>query len=216
MSKYCSYLRTLYFILVVLLFFFFFSSRRRHTRLQGDWSSDVCSSDLREFGRDVEPLVAHTRREERAQPTVPAPDVEHGRAGRDAGERARLAEPHPLLAAAAPGAARTVKRGQLGRRRTDLRAHGPSNLGRVRGPVYFTRSTHPLSFATTAVPDAANAIRLGVPCVAIVRERARVTRSNTFTSPVVITLIQIFVLSGLSCRSNGAPPRLTESMTEPL
>src|SRR5256885_11468589 len=28
------------------LFVFFFSSRRRHTRLQGDWSSDVCSSDL--------------------------------------------------------------------------------------------------------------------------------------------------------------------------
>src|SRR5256885_6987552 len=31
---------------------FFFSSRRRHTRLQGDWSSDVCSSDL-------SPLVIH-------------------------------------------------------------------------------------------------------------------------------------------------------------
>src|SRR2546426_7197898 len=30
----------------MLPFFFFFSSRRRHTRLQGDWSSDVCSSDL--------------------------------------------------------------------------------------------------------------------------------------------------------------------------
>src|SRR5688500_19646986 len=30
-------------------FFFFFSSRRRHTRLQGDWSSDVCSSDLRRW-----------------------------------------------------------------------------------------------------------------------------------------------------------------------
>src|SRR6478735_7076086 len=28
------------------VFNFFFSSRRRHTRLQGDWSSDVCSSDL--------------------------------------------------------------------------------------------------------------------------------------------------------------------------
>src|SRR5205807_6784423 len=28
------------------IFLFFFSSRRRHTRLQGDWSSDVCSSDL--------------------------------------------------------------------------------------------------------------------------------------------------------------------------
>src|SRR5437763_6914232 len=26
--------------------FFFFSSRRRHTRYIGDWSSDVCSSDL--------------------------------------------------------------------------------------------------------------------------------------------------------------------------
>src|ERR1022692_5076515 len=31
---------------VCMFYFFFFSSRRRHTRLQGDWSSDVCSSDL--------------------------------------------------------------------------------------------------------------------------------------------------------------------------
>src|SRR5256885_10262569 len=30
---------------------FFFSSRRRHTRLQGDWSSDVCSSDLADVRR---------------------------------------------------------------------------------------------------------------------------------------------------------------------
>src|SRR5437899_11801924 len=29
------------------LFFFFFSSRRRHTRCLSDWSSDVCSSDLK-------------------------------------------------------------------------------------------------------------------------------------------------------------------------
>src|SRR5215467_7630169 len=34
--------------------FFFFSSRRRHTRLQGDWSSDVCSSDLHVRGRLAE------------------------------------------------------------------------------------------------------------------------------------------------------------------
>ena len=27
--------------------FFFFSSRRRHTRCSRDWSSDVCSSDLK-------------------------------------------------------------------------------------------------------------------------------------------------------------------------
>src|SRR6266446_7960571 len=31
---------------MIKMFYFFFSSRRRHTRLQGDWSSDVCSSDL--------------------------------------------------------------------------------------------------------------------------------------------------------------------------
>src|SRR5690348_18444583 len=30
-----------------MFYFFFFSSRRRHTRWTGDWSSDVCSSDLR-------------------------------------------------------------------------------------------------------------------------------------------------------------------------
>src|SRR6266487_5096404 len=35
------------------LFFFFFSSRRRHTRWTGDWSSDVCSSDLPKALRDL-------------------------------------------------------------------------------------------------------------------------------------------------------------------
>src|SRR5256885_10069126 len=33
-----------------MMLFMFFSSRRRHTRLQGDWSSDVCSSDLLHSG----------------------------------------------------------------------------------------------------------------------------------------------------------------------
>src|SRR5256885_7367903 len=32
--------------------YFFFSSRRRHTRLQGDWSSDVCSSDLYHYPQE--------------------------------------------------------------------------------------------------------------------------------------------------------------------
>src|SRR6266496_4953 len=31
----------------LFFFFFFFSSRRRHTRSLRDWSSDVCSSDLK-------------------------------------------------------------------------------------------------------------------------------------------------------------------------
>src|SRR5207248_7330663 len=34
-------------------FFFFFSSRRRHTRSYGDWSSDVCSSDLEDQVNDL-------------------------------------------------------------------------------------------------------------------------------------------------------------------
>src|SRR6266516_211291 len=34
-------------------FCFFFSSRRRHTRSYGDWSSDVCSSDLHDPTRTL-------------------------------------------------------------------------------------------------------------------------------------------------------------------
>src|SRR5256885_5525772 len=67
------------------LFWCCFSSRRRHTRLQGDWSSDVCSSDLdeigqleRQFNQMAEQMIAsieekqrlteqHTRLEERAR-----------------------------------------------------------------------------------------------------------------------------------------------------
>src|SRR3989454_1217157 len=41
---------------------FFFSSRRRHTRLQGDWSSDVCSSDLSVHQRTDAILVDHSTR----------------------------------------------------------------------------------------------------------------------------------------------------------
>src|SRR5206468_9760726 len=33
--------------------FFFFSSRRRHTRSDRDWSSDVCSSDLKSSRSDA-------------------------------------------------------------------------------------------------------------------------------------------------------------------
>src|SRR5256885_8977969 len=46
--------------------FFFFSSRRRHTRLQGDWSSDVCSSDLPEC-RAAELVSAHASTRQRVR-----------------------------------------------------------------------------------------------------------------------------------------------------
>src|ERR1039457_1011781 len=45
-----------------MCFVFFFSSRRRHTRLQGDWSSDVCSSDLLRTTRAKGTLSQRVRR----------------------------------------------------------------------------------------------------------------------------------------------------------
>src|SRR5690606_16152257 len=42
-------------------FCFFFSSRRRHTRFSRDWSSDVCSSDLRDEIQDVNQVSAFVR-----------------------------------------------------------------------------------------------------------------------------------------------------------
>src|SRR5437764_3510296 len=45
----------------VVCWIFFFSSRRRHTRYIGDWSSDVCSSDLAKWPpriRVAEPEIA--------------------------------------------------------------------------------------------------------------------------------------------------------------
>src|ERR1035441_10890409 len=44
---------------------FFFSSRRRHTRCLSDWSSDVCSSDLKptadkELAMGLNRFVIHT------------------------------------------------------------------------------------------------------------------------------------------------------------
>src|SRR5437867_3603744 len=43
---------------MLICILFFFSSRRRHTRSYGDWSSDVCSSDLEGVGT---PSLARAR-----------------------------------------------------------------------------------------------------------------------------------------------------------
>src|SRR2546422_11010669 len=40
---------------------FFFSSRRRHTRCSRDWSSDVCSSDLKGEAVEAQLVVAAAR-----------------------------------------------------------------------------------------------------------------------------------------------------------
>src|SRR5262245_64656726 len=51
MHLYFSYLNVM--IIIFCIVFFFFSSRRRHTRCLNDWSSDVCSSDLKGYRRRV-------------------------------------------------------------------------------------------------------------------------------------------------------------------
>src|SRR5699024_9601156 len=45
----------------ILILFFFFSSRRRHTRSKRDWSSDVCSSDLRGGYCTADDVFLHLR-----------------------------------------------------------------------------------------------------------------------------------------------------------
>src|SRR5437867_3068926 len=83
-----------------LFFFFFFSSRRRHTRSYGDWSSDVCSSDLPAFqARTVE---------DRLEPGVIPEDERIGAAG-------------PVAASAAPAVLPRRRRGRL---RGNRRDHG--------------------------------------------------------------------------------------------
>src|SRR5258707_6213173 len=44
-------------VIVLRLYAFLFSSRRRHTRYWRDWSSDVCSSDLKSTFRIPEQLA---------------------------------------------------------------------------------------------------------------------------------------------------------------
>ena len=39
---------------------FFFSRRRRHTRYIGDWSSDVCSSDLARYVEENQTIRGYT------------------------------------------------------------------------------------------------------------------------------------------------------------
>src|SRR2546422_9557980 len=53
--------------------YFFFSSRRRHTRCSRDWSSDVCSSDLRAPFLEA-PVLAPDAQEAYGQPRVSSED----------------------------------------------------------------------------------------------------------------------------------------------
>src|SRR5207237_4580878 len=54
-SRIKVFITSLILVEISFFFFFFFSSRRRHTRFKCDWSSDVCSSDLRRPVRRLYP-----------------------------------------------------------------------------------------------------------------------------------------------------------------
>src|SRR5437762_9123870 len=82
--------------------FFFFSSRRRHTRYIGDWSSDVCSSDLL---RSDSPVRGRVRRRAGVQQLL------------------RTVERH--------GRPRAVERRSLLRQRRLLLDAGPDEIGRA-------------------------------------------------------------------------------------
>src|SRR5690348_17978807 len=71
---------------------FFFSSRRRHTRWTGDWSSDVCSSDLHGGERGVHPARPERDDLARARRALAA-----GGLGGDAGGLAEEAQQRGLV-----------------------------------------------------------------------------------------------------------------------
>src|SRR2546430_2795786 len=86
---------------IALFCVFFFSSRRRHTRFDCDWSSDVCSSDLRRHQRSAEAGLDRTQERVESDDGLPGPDVAlqqalHGHAAREVGvelaDRARSEE----------------------------------------------------------------------------------------------------------------------------
>src|SRR5256886_1442626 len=63
----------MYYDSVCVFCFFFFSSRRRHTRFDCDWSSDVCSSDLRVPSRGVPQRVGRKARRPPPRGSSPRP-----------------------------------------------------------------------------------------------------------------------------------------------
>src|SRR6266542_5847314 len=87
----------------VIHYIFFFSSRRRHTRCYRDWSSDVCSSDLR--------LVVNTCRDvaQRQRARQHEPLLEDVRAAPERPDTIGLREElHDALAEISPTQAKVV------------------------------------------------------------------------------------------------------------
>src|SRR3712207_9237045 len=91
---------------------FFFSSRRRHTRYWRDWSSDVCSSDLRRLFLVVERRQGERAGVEGGRPRLFGPARGGEVEGHDLvvahGEQRALAEHHVVARAGGPRLAALV------------------------------------------------------------------------------------------------------------
>src|ERR1039457_5055938 len=141
-----------------VVFFFFFSSRRRHTRLQGDWSSDVCSSDLT-GGGGITGGITGLGRDDAAE--ARGKFGGHRRNGSQGEQRGQRTEPRVDLRAA--GAAGDVRLGPRGpalaeqalpaqgqRLRVHVAAHAwlspPPSAAETRGLACWFRSGEPCRF----------------------------------------------------------------------
>src|SRR5713226_4586870 len=108
--------------------FFFFSSRRRHTRWTGDWSSDVCSSDLARWADSGEVDVILTTGGTGLSPRDVTPEA----------TAAVLERPAPGIAEALRATAATafprawLSRGIAGVRSRTLIVNLPGSAGGVR------------------------------------------------------------------------------------
>src|ERR1039457_3949895 len=94
----------------------FFSSRRRHTRLQGDWSSDVCSSDLSKIVR-FQRRIKHVKSESsESDPTTvshkpePFPSCKRNVRAESGTGKARARPAQPLRRSKTGGVARRFSR----------------------------------------------------------------------------------------------------------
>src|SRR6266581_1541524 len=141
-----------------MIFIFFFSSRRRHTRWTGDWSSDVCSSDL---PRDAD-LHAHVR--------ARRGKGDQGNGGLAARRRGRHVHAKGWDEAVGRDARRCVAGGRVDERRERLAAeqdgesdrrdrHGAEKPENACHPTLvsvtpLTRPSDPLADPTTSSPEA--------------------------------------------------------------
>src|SRR5207248_5674169 len=91
---------------IFYFFSFFFSSRRRHTRSYGDWSSDVCSSDLFSFRlRGADGIVGTADDGVLKDPSSTLPCTASNRAGCFGGTNVALRNIIPAARITADGAA---------------------------------------------------------------------------------------------------------------